>query len=359
MATDIQDVLQRLDRLIGDGPAHCRFNDPASSQEIRALEKRLSIRLPASYKAFLEFTNGGMIMSESLYSLLQKDNDLDTIKWNANYLYSLEELEENYRSMSSWNLGYPGESIIPFPFIPFCHTTAGEQLVFVNLKNEEKESPVLDAFHEDIPEEYGLVADSFTEFLDEYIDTNGYPDVLGDLADGSAADYLNELATDDEEPSPEQIIFSTTEELSLLPEDAWLYAQRGTAFHQLRKYEKGLNDLSKAIELDPDDPYYYFLRGNLYSDVKKKRAALIDYDIAVKLAPDDCLYLDCRATALFEMEKFDKALADVDRAIEIDAEDILAHMIRANIFRAREDYDKAEEIDRLVEELKAKKNPKD
>ena len=66
MENDIHKTISRLDILIGDGPAPCYFNNPASKEDIAAFEQRTGLKLSDSYKVFLEFTNGGMIISEEM-----------------------------------------------------------------------------------------------------------------------------------------------------------------------------------------------------------------------------------------------------------------------------------------------------
>lgn len=359
MSKDVQDILARLDIIIGDGPAPTYFNDPASEEDIKAFEKRLGIRLPESYKAFLRYTNGGMIMSDELKDMLKTENGLEDAKWNANYLYSLEEMEKEYEEMSSWNFGIPAQNIATYPFIPFCHTATGERLVFVTLSKGEKESPVLDAYHEETPETWGVVADDFIEFLLDYVSTFGNPEVLGDLERGSALSIIEPLLeenADDQveeegEETLEKAIARATRKLKKNPDDHWQMMLRGMAYKDLKEYKKALADYDRGIALDPEHAYYYFNRGDLYLALSKHRAALIDFDIAVKLKPDDVLYLNCRAMALYELRKFDAALKDVNNSIGIDENDTLAYMVRESIYRAVGETEKADADARKIDEL--------
>ncbi|MBE9485259.1 MAG: SMI1/KNR4 family protein [Bacteroidetes bacterium] len=349
---DIHAVISRLDRLIGDGPPRCHFNNPASSEDIAAFEKRHGIRLPESYKTFLEFTNGGMIVSEELHMIIKQDKDLETAKWNANYLYGLDEMEKEYEDMESWNFGIPAQNIATYPFIPFCHTATGERLVFITLSKDEKESQILDAYHEETPETWGVVADDFVEFLDDYTKTYGNPNVLGDLERGSALEIIDPMMHEEEKKeTPEEVIASTTAVLKEIPYDHWKMVLRGLAYKELGKQEEALADFNRALELKHDSAFYYFSRGDLYLSVKKNRAALIDFDIAVKLEPDDTLYLGSRAAVLLTMGKLSAALDDVNKAINIDEKDILAYMVRENIYITQGETDKAEADARKIEEL--------
>jgi tetratricopeptide (TPR) repeat protein len=352
---DMDIILDRLDRIIGDGPARCHFNNPVAAGAIKAFEKRHGLRLPGSYKAFLSFTDGGMIVDEDLHAMIKNDPDgLETAKWNANYLYGLEELEQAYIELKNWNFGIPSANIAIYPFIPICHTSTGEHLVLISLRGDEAESPVLDAFHEETPETWGVVADTFAEFLDDYISSGGRPGVLGDLARGCALDYVEPM---EEDNRPEAVIARNTRLLEEEHDDAWLLTERGMAYRDLGLMHEALGDFNRAIAIKPDDAFYYYNRGDLYLRAGKHRAALIEFDIAVKLEPDDTLYLDSRAEVLSELGKYDKALNDVNKSISIDEKDILAYIIRESIYKATGEEEKALEDSNRIDELQNEDQP--
>jgi len=348
---DIHKTLTRLDLIIGR-EAHCHFNNPVAPEKIEAFEKKNGIRLPHSYKLFLEYTNGGMIVSDELEEIIKRDNDLETAKWNANCLLSLEEMEEKYTDMESWNFGGPELAEGTYPFIPFCSTETNEYLVFVSLNKEEAESPVIDAFHEESLNTWGVVAGNFNEFLINYLDTLGHPKVLGDVAKGTATDYINPK-TDNE--SPQEIITRTTKRLKVKPDDDWALMERGMAYAAEGDIKAALEDYNQSIDFETNDPFYYFKRGELYSNAGKKRAALIDFDTAVKLKPDDALYLSLRAEALYNMKKYREALKDVNLVIKRDDTDLLAYMIREDIYRALGETEEAELDAQKIKELEENK----
>jgi len=356
MEADIHKVLEWLDILIGDGPAHAYFNAPANKEEIASFEERQHIRLPDSYKAFLLYANGGMIISDRLNSLLDSVSNSEDVKWNANYLYSLEEVEKEYKEKESWNFGLPGKDLSPYPFIPFCHTDTGEYLVFINLIGDESESGVFDAFHEETIDTWGLVADDFTAFLSDYTQSNGNPNVLGDLEKGSALDIIEHLIDEEEEDkSPEYIISETSNNLKRNPDDAWQLMLRGMAYKDLEEYEKALDDFNLGISLKSDDAYYYFCRGNLFLALNKMRLALIDFDTAAKYEPEDTLYLNHRALVLMDKGKLDIALADLNRAIQLEEDSILSYMLRERLFMTMGEDEKADADAKEIEELQSKK----
>lgn len=357
MKPNIQQAISKFDVMIADGQTRGYMNNPAKIEDIDAFEERHGVKLPPSYKTFLLFCNGGMMYDDSLHDMYVKDKDLEALKWNTNYLLSLEELEEHYNDMASWNFGIPAQSINTYPFIPFCHTASGERLVFINSYVPDEESCVLDAYHEEAPETWGVVAQNFTEFLIEYCASNGKPNVLGDLEDGTALDSLeilleNETEEDMEEESPQHIIERINNHLEIEKDDHWSYVERGLAYRDLGKYNEALSDYNLAISMESEKAYYYFCRGELMLQNSKTRPALINFDSAVKLEPNDVLYLSCRAEVLWEMGKNDKALEDVNKAINIESDNILAHMIRENIYRTLGQEEKANADARRIDDLK-------
>lgn len=53
------------------------FNSPATSQQIQEKEKKLGIQLPASYKAFLQVSNGFKMLSQFFWNILP----VEEIQW--------------------------------------------------------------------------------------------------------------------------------------------------------------------------------------------------------------------------------------------------------------------------------------
>ena len=161
--------------------------------EDKSFEKRNGIRLPNSYKLFLEYANGGMIVRDALEEIIKRDKDFETAKWNANCLLSLNEMEEAYNKMIDRSYDVTARFGEIYPFIPFFKTSINEYLVFINLSKKDAESPVFDAFHEEQPDTWGQVAKNFTEFLNNYLDDNGDPKVIGDEGKGIASDLLESI----------------------------------------------------------------------------------------------------------------------------------------------------------------------
>lgn len=348
----IEKMIEWLDLYIGREP-YCYFNNPTTEEKIASFEKMARVSLPESYKAFLMFTNGGMIVDEYWDQKIKKENELDAAKWNSNRFLSLEEMKTEWNTMKNRNFGVSQKDRIVYPFIPFFRTRINEHLIFVYNKDHKDESHVFETYHDAPPDTWGVVTQNFSEFLYNYLKAKGEPDVIGDEYEGVAVDFIgpDEIIPPEDETS-EMIIERTTNLLKYRPDDDWALMQRGMAYMDKGNLKAALNDFNKCLSLVDDDAFYYFNRGALFEKVGKTRAALIDFDIAVKLKPDDCLYLNCRAETLLKMHKYEEALRDVNKALQIDDRDLLAYYNRENIYRNIGEFEKADQDLKIIEELK-------
>ena len=170
MGDKIEIILQRLKTKISQMPDNCHFSPAASEEEIKNLESVLSIDLPHSYRTFLKNFNGGFICSESIAKFIKKRNDFETAAWNSLFIFGTTEIQEEYSKLRDMNWKLFSDLKEVYPFIPFCRTEIQEKLVFVLPLNENSESPVFDAFHEDPYSDWGILYNNFEEFLESYID---------------------------------------------------------------------------------------------------------------------------------------------------------------------------------------------
>ena len=61
------------------------------------------------------------------------------------------------------------------------------------------------------------------------------------------------------------------------------YISRGSAYLDLKEYDKAITDYNKAIELTPNDAQIYAYRGRAYFETKRYKQAIADYDQALEL----------------------------------------------------------------------------
>ncbi len=350
----IEKTLVRLEKMERDSDLCTNFYPPIDSQKLAYFEKKMGVPLPISYQKFLLKFNGGMFLDAYYSGKTAIQIDLESCEANTVYLLGIEEIAERYAELSSRSWKMNSEKACPYPIIPFCSLPNSELLVFVHSKKAGSESPVFDAYHEEFPETWGIVANDFTNFLAQYLDAMGSPETMGDEELGVVADYLDEqmgysdgayvesMEIDGEKDVPEENEFA-------------LY-ERAIGLKDAGNYKEAYELISKAIELNMRDPFYHFIRGEILTETEQHRAALIDFDIAVKLAPKDTLYLCCRAGSLFKLNKVKAAFDDCNMAIEEDSRYVLAYMMRKEIYEFMGIEDKAEADQRIIDRLDAEEN---
>lgn len=350
---NIEEAIRGLRNLVTKVGLEEHFEREVNPGKAELFEKAFGVRLPDSFKTFLGYYNGGFIAGREAESLILLD-EFDEAKRASNCLLSIEEIIEEYESLSinRWKLQSGFEGF--YPFIPFCRCADGdEKLVFVD-QALEKESAVYLALHDEPASDWECIADNFTGFLIHYINSKGgLPENGGDGLP-KAEDDLLRLNSDvriRKVNDPAENINRITAYLDIYPDDVLSYTTRANAYADSDQYEKALTDFNKSLDLDPVNAFTYCCRGGMFLKVKKARQALTDFDTACRLTPDDPYYLSRRADAFYELNKMEKALADCNRAIEIDDSCELAYMTRYNIYLYLGEAGKAEADARIIDEL--------
>lgn len=78
-----------------------------------------------------------------------------------------------------------------------------------------------------------------------------------------------------------------TTAIHLVPEDGYLYANRGVAYHHQKEYTKAIRDYSAALERTIYDPAdLYANRGVAHAQNGDDKAAIVDYTVALRLGLD-------------------------------------------------------------------------
>ena len=169
----IQATIDLLDEKVKTIPDNCFFNECAQTMDIIDFEADLGIELPLSYIIFLENYNGGFMCGKSQAQMIKEDGNYEDTKWNSVTFFGLDEIREIYEDKSQMNWKLFDKKYDVYPFIPFCRTAIGELLIFANPLSEDRESPVFDAFHEEFPNDWGLLFNNFTELFEVYVNNNG------------------------------------------------------------------------------------------------------------------------------------------------------------------------------------------
>ncbi len=164
------------------------FPKQTNINKIEQIEKELNIFLPASYKQFMKSFNGGFI------NLLSDMDDIgiEDAKWNSNYLFSIEEVKQEFINLKQKRWKFTPEGNVNYPFIPFCRSQLNELLVFVN-PLLSKESHIFEAVHDEPYKDWSMVFLEFSDFLSAYIDEDGDIDFFGDNSSTTFKDYLSNL----------------------------------------------------------------------------------------------------------------------------------------------------------------------
>lgn len=351
--SSIEEVTKLLRQAMNAGSVYHSMGVRADTEKIKLFEEAFGVKLPESFKIFLSEFDGGFL-ADHLANLLWLHGEFDNCKQMCSHFLSIEEIIEEYDSMSldKWKLrdGFEGY----YPYIPFYTTNNNEKLIFVDNHNDTKESFIYAAFHDDFADGWFVVEESFTEFLIKYINTDGKPNLYESKSKIVAGENLSRLDNrKGETENPSSRIKQTTAYLSLYPDGAYDYLKRANAYRDDAQYEKALADYKKSLELNPKYSLTHYCRGNMLFGLKKARQALIDFDSACQLEPDDPLFLSGRADAFVALKKLDEALADCNRAIEVDDSYYIAYSIRHSVYLSLGDTDKANADARRLDELNA------
>jgi len=167
-------TIDLLDEKIEEMPDRAIFNEAAGAEDIMDLEVDLGITLPLSYKIFLNNYDGGFLCGKYQAQMIKEDGNFEGAEWNSIHLFGMEEIRSVYEDKSLMNWKLFDEKYDVYPFIPFCRTSTGELLIFVNLLDKSGECPVFDAFHEEFPNSWGMLFNNFTDLFEAYVNSNGY-----------------------------------------------------------------------------------------------------------------------------------------------------------------------------------------
>ena len=80
-----------------------------------------------------------------------------------------------------------------------------------------------------------------------------------------------------------------TEAISLAPEQAQLYSDRGVSYFMMGKRENSLQDFNKAQQLETANPYRYSSRAYVKDAFGDTKGAIEDYQKAIEIDPEDAI----------------------------------------------------------------------
>jgi len=336
--------LKILEEKVWQGTPKYNFNARLEEGLLETYEKAYGIKLPKSYRQFMERFNGGMISEEedSFYTDMT-EWEPDSQKWSSFYFYNLDEMIEKFRDLRLDSFLFEKAFSGNYPVIPFCRVPGYESNGFLFLfssKGLETESPVFWA-GEDV---CGQIAENFHDFVGWLLEYDGFPPIEKVLHTHSCLDFKrdNEIEKIAVGETFEEEMERHAAYLTINPDDKWTHCERGNSYAYKGLYQEALEDFNKAIELDPEEAFFYHCRGDLQLHHGSVRKALIDLDIAVKLEPDKKMFLAGRAEALDKLGRYKKALADCNKVLTDDPHFYLALSTRYDIYTAMGEKEKAQ-----------------
>jgi tetratricopeptide (TPR) repeat protein len=123
--------------------------------------------------------------------------------------------------------------------------------------------------------------------------------------------------------------------ISLDPNYADAYKERGAAYMALNQNDKAIEDFKKVIEIRPKDADAYIRIGNVYDyNLEFYAKAIEEYSKAIKLEPSNVDAYEVRGHAYASLAKFKNAIKDYDKVIDIAPEDAFAYNSRGHAYAA-------------------------
>lgn len=112
-----------------------------------------------------------------------------------------------------------------------------------------------------------------------------------------------------------QTVRECTLVLDLDPKNVTALSLRGSAFAQMKLYDKALADFSRTVALSPAFADGYRLRGGAYALQNRPALALADFNRAIALAPNDPQNVEARGHLHQMRGEYALAIADFSAAI--------------------------------------------
>ncbi|WDP91824.1 MAG: tetratricopeptide repeat protein [Desulfobacter sp.] len=125
-----------------------------------------------------------------------------------------------------------------------------------------------------------------------------------------------------------------SESLYLIPDNPGARLGRGTLYHQMGKYQKAVQDLTRYTELMPKDPNGYIQRALAFRALNNFDRAISDMDHAVWLRPGNKTAHIRRGNTYFAAGNYNLALADFETAVNIDSKNPYAYQAMAWVYAA-------------------------
>jgi len=143
-----------------------------------------------------------------------------------------------------------------------------------------------------------------------------------------------------------------TDNISLANKYYW----RGTAYENSRKFEKALDDYSKAIKYDSKNYENYLVRASLvHGQLSNYEFSIEDLNKAIELNPSSSISFNNRGWSYYELKKYSEAIKDFDKALAIDSKVFESYLGRAKAnlalgFKEKAIYDYEQALQNALKE---------
>lgn len=139
--------------------------------------------------------------------------------------------------------------------------------------------------------------------------------------------------------------------ITLYPNNADLYFNRGYAREMDLRYEECILDFTRAISLKPSMHTARTNRGFAYQKLKQYDKAISDYTAELVVNPNPYSY-EHRSYVYFLIKDYEKALMDINKSIDEAPDNSISFKTRALIYKATDFKEKACADKQKAEELK-------
>jgi tetratricopeptide (TPR) repeat protein len=157
----------------------------------------------------------------------------------------------------------------------------------------------------------------------------------------TASDFVIESSEKYKKGDLQGAIADLDKAITINPQYAEAYNNRGLTYKALKDYQKAIADLDKAIVLNPKMALAYTNRGIIYHALKDYPKAIADFDKAIEINVNHTYAYNSRGNTYAELREHPKAIADYTKAIEINPEYANAYYNRGNAYAELKDFPKA------------------
>ncbi|MGH7990463.1 MAG: tetratricopeptide repeat protein [Limisphaerales bacterium] len=139
----------------------------------------------------------------------------------------------------------------------------------------------------------------------------------------------------------EKALSCWNEVLSLEPNNADAYINRGNTYAVTRHWDQAIKNYNEAIRLNPNYGLAYGNRGNTHYQKGELDEAMTDWSKAIQLNPNNAEIYYSRAGGYQTKKIWDKAIEDDNEAIRLSPNWPDVYYERGNAYRAKGDWNNA------------------